>query len=69
MINSWDSEFWWQYKPKNCGLTVGSALNQNAAQRLIGLNTWSPAGAAVWGGLGCVSLLEEVWPRGLALRI
>lgn len=67
MINSWDSEFWWQYKAES--LTAGSALNQNAAHRLMGLNTWSPAGAVVWGGLGCVSLLKEVWPRGLTLRI
>lgn len=31
------------------------------------MNTWFPVSGAVWAGLGCVVLLEEVCPWGQAL--
>lgn len=40
----------------NCG-----GRNDSVAYRLSYPNTWSPAGRAVWGSLGGVVLLEEVF--------
>jgi hypothetical protein len=35
-------------------------INEHVPHRLGCLNTWSPVGSAVWGGLGETAFLEEV---------
>lgn len=39
-------------------------LDENSPYRLIYLNAWSLAGRTIWGGLGGVALLEEVYTGG-----
>lgn len=42
--------------------------NENRLSEFHYLNTQFPLGGAMWGGLGCVPLLEEVCVWELALR-
>lgn len=35
-------------------------LDENVLYRLMCLNTWSPLGRTLWGGLGSAAVLEEV---------
>lgn len=43
-------------------VTTYCGLNEMSPISLWHLNTWSPAGSSVSGGLGSVALLEEVYP-------
>lgn len=44
-------------------------LNENDPHRLPYLNTWSPVGCDIWGDLGGVALLEEVWQTSLQVKL
>ena len=44
-------------------------FDQSGSHSLEYWNAWSPVGGTVWKGFGGVALLEEVCPRGRALRL
>lgn len=65
-INTFYTKIWSQaYRGQ--GVDCGG-LTENDSQRLTDLNTWLSVGRTIPEGLGGVTLLEEVYHWGQALR-